>query len=193
MKRPIDIAPDDFIAYRDEIMLVSTEENALGRLVTFQITDDVEFCPFTQAFNRNRGGGVRYFAGFIELDEDEEPINQRKRKIVERNKEPIPIKNIVRDAGIRCRSLQFHRWVKIRLQAMTPEERRAFVKKTKIPYDIVNQGLEAMSNPKIATEWAKFYIYFVCNIKSRRELGERKGAAAKYSQGIMIPYDRWVN
>lgn len=194
MKSPIEIAPEDFIFYHDEMMLVNVEETASGRMATFQIPDESDICQFQNAMQRNKGPGTRFYATFIEVNDHDEPINQRKRKNVEQDKPPSPIKNVVTDAAMKCRSRNFQRWVYLQLNNMPQAIWDEFLHKTKIPYDIAQGGIKAMiQSEKVGTEWAKYYIYWVCKVRSRRDIGTKRGAANRYYQGIIIPFDKWAN
>ena len=194
MKTPIEIAPHDFQFYADELQLISVEETEQGQMVTLQIAPDIKACPFSRAKQRNGGPGTRFYAVFIEIDDDDEPINQRKRRVVEQDAKPVPIKSATTDSAIRCNNPAFQRFAAEQLSAMDVLSKKEMVAKLKMPHDLVSRGLtEGMKNSKTAAEWAKFYIYWVCKIHSRRELSSKKAARDRYYQGIVIPFDRWAN
>lgn len=113
--------------------------------------------------------GTRFHMVLVEVDDDEQPIDQKLKKKLEaelaRDKKGG---KLARDCGILCNDHDFHLYLK-----SIDRLRRSWDKKTR-------------------ATMSRNYVLEMCKIKSRRELDHDPTAAAAYQNLIVEPFHEYT-
>jgi hypothetical protein len=128
-------------ALQFEALKVALKQDATGYVLTVKIHPDEIPEELLRDFV-----GARYMVAMARVNDDETAI---------------PYKNRVKEAGMRCREIQFQEFLKQRY------------------------GLDDKSE-KIATD----FVYEFCNVKSRTELNGNKEAQDSWDS-LLKEYDEW--
>lgn len=150
------------VVYEDEVMLAGwNDSQTTGHTVKLWLCSDKMGHPF-EGFTRK----VDHFAiSLVELDDDQEPIDQKMRDRVERK---VPVnERLSYAAAMVCKNPRFWQWCQ-------------------------ENGYTLAGNPVIDEESAKLWMYMMCNITTRASLDdrERMDAIEKF-QDIRRDFARW--
>lgn len=159
--------------FRGEMMLAGGG-NPLGQgmWVKFWLDEDASSHPFAGCSGR-RGDepGDMFMAAFVELDDDDRPINQQKRGRVERHGKGGGA--LARWAAIQCTSSMF-------LQYLSEN--------VTLP-DGNTRPVEWWQRPDYVARWMRW----MCQIESRADLDNNPEAANVFHNKIRRPYSEWRN
>ncbi len=164
---------DDQIFFQGEMMLAGGG-NPLGQgmWVRFWLDEEASSHPFAGcAGRRGDDPGDMFEAAFVELDDDDRPINQEKRDRVERHKKPN--NPLCRWAASRSHDKLFLHYLAENIQL--PNKKTRSVKWWDSP------GEERVAR----------YIRWVCQIESRSDLDKNPKAAELFHERIRRPYSEW--
>lgn len=160
-----------FAVYASQAMLRGSDDDS----VTLWLDGGYDQNPFSRgkADPEHPQHGTRYLVFAIEIDDNEMLIDQTIRdKLIEATKSAfVSVKEAkaVQKAAIMCKDWDFHAFVHQQVKNFTTEEKAAFIL-TGIPRWLTDMGLQGFKDPKHADEWCKYFLYYRCNITSRRQL-----------------------
>lgn len=158
-----------------EMMLMGGGEPlAQGQWVKFWIHDDSqEHNPFAGYSGRNRDElGDKFMVAFVELDEDDMPVNQVKQARVEKAVNGKKQRTLSQYAWSLCNNENFLNYL----------HEKQFVKGKQMP-------VEWWGDPE--AQPAAIFIRWKCEIQSRGELDSNPMAAKIFHEKIREPYSRW--
>jgi hypothetical protein len=162
---------EDQVFFQGEMMLAGGG-NPLGQgmWVKFWIDEDAASHPFSGcAGRRGNDPGDLFEAAFVELDDDDQPINQEKRGRVERANRQQG--SLCRWAAARSHDKLFLQW----LSEVMP-----------MP-DRLTRPVSWWEQDDRVARW----IRWVCQIESRADLDKNTKAAEKCHDRIRRPYSEW--
>ena len=181
------MSDDPYIVFEDELQMVHWRDDASGGMtVTFRVASpEYDAHPF-----KRFAVGARLFARMIEIGDDEQPVNQEQRERIRAAMAERETKGgrLARDAGILCNNPAYQRFVVELMLHSSPADKRTTA--ASMPTVLVNALKEnkVLDDPRMAGELAKWHVYRLCGIKSRRELDHRQDAANRYEQFILKPW-----
>jgi len=149
----------DLLVYNDEAMLAGWGDSQNGGMtVTFWLAEDRLGHPFT-GWARH----TEFVVVLVELDEAEEPVNQKVRAKVEAASEK-PSARLSYSAAMLCRQPQFWQWLNEEL------------------------SIEPIEGEVDAAEFVRNSL----KINSRGVLDTDQRAAELYRRRILVPYEEWL-
>lgn len=158
--RAVFAASEDDISYNDEVMLKGWSDGTTGWKLTLWIhANEAGLHPFMDSQK-----GSTYGLVMVELDDDQEPINQVRREIVESSAK-YKRKTLANYAAILCERPEFLRFLTEKEVLCTTER---------------DQSLRA-------ADWVRN----ICGISSRRELDTNNSAARLFHKNVREPYAQW--
>jgi len=166
--------PDAYLVFYGEMLLKDWGDNSAGESAEFWLTVDGAH-PFKNFKSSKRSvGGSRFIAFIVEVDDDESFVNQDKKNEI-KNAITSAVRNGKHSQGaaMLCKEPDFHQYLIKRLTRLQPEEKRLFA--MTLPHglyaEITKTKMQVLTDDKIKGElFAKMFIYWWCDIKSRREL-----------------------
>jgi len=166
---------DEQVFFQGEMMLAGGG-NPLGQgmWVRFWLDEDASLHPFAGCAGR-RGDepGDMFEAAFVELDDDDQPINQEKRERVEKA-------NQGRKGGPLCRWAAMRSHDKLFLHYMAENIQLPNGKTRSVAW------WSAPGEERVAR-----YIRWVCQVESRADLDANARAAETFHERIRRPYSEW--
>lgn len=164
-----------FLAITAEVQLADFGETAAsGPYTKFRHPDhdDLEIFRGKDRATRTKTG-TRYMMLLVEIQDDEKPVNQEKRKDLERATTNKKGGALSRNAGALCSDKKYQEF----LRTTKPQ---------------LFAGFHGPVNVHTPSEVAKLHIYAVCKITSRAELDYFTDAAAAYKSFIKAPFNQWM-
>lgn len=191
-QRPPDGDALDFIVFEDELQVLDWQDSARGGMVvTFRVPNtEHDSHPFKRFHT-----GCRFYARMVEIGDDEQPVNQAQKARIQDALREREVKGgrVSKEAGILCNDPKFQEFVVDTLLTMSPADKRMM--SAELPHDMVKalkeSPLDLLKDPRMSGELAKWYMYTMCKIKSRRELDHKTDAYQRYQQHVMRPYIQW--
>lgn len=193
------MADDDLlnlIAFEDEVQIVDWHDSPRGAKVTFLLPAEYAAHPF-----KTFRDGTRFFARFIELDDQDNPVDQAKRDEVARMMDRREGRGgrLSKEAAMLCKNIRFHEYIRHTLFSLSGEEKTEL--SMTFPHSVVKllkeKGPAAFDEPQSAEMISVYYLYSICEIKSRRELdqatasGRTPARVTKYHSLIVEPFYKW--
>jgi len=151
--------------YLDEAMLAGWNDSQQnGHTVKFWLCNDVMGHPF-EGYSRTQ----EFALVLTELDDDNEPIDQKMREKVEQQHDTgrQKMSNV---AAMFCRTPEFWLWIS----------------ETKYLDGIADMNV---TNEELAKQW----IYQVLGVTSRAELDQDQQLATQFQRKVIEPYQQWFN
>lgn len=159
--------------YNGEVMLMSGG-NPLGQgmWVSFWLDDDTSEHPFCGCTGRTRTTpGDMFAAVFVELDDDDEPINQEKRARIEKIQDGRG-GNLARFAAQLCLNENFLQYLSEKVPVGDPPEQRS---------------KEWWGADEHAARWVRW----ICKVESRADLDHNPQAAEIFHTQVREPFRDW--
>lgn len=184
-------APERFAVYASQAMLRSFDDDS----VTLWLDGDYDNNPFAgKVAPEHPTNGTRYLIFAVEIDDDESPIDvdMRARFLAAADtifKPATKAEKVVQRAALLCKAHDFHRFVHYKISHLTDEQKNAFIL-TGIPRWLTDLGLRSFSEPQHAEEWCKYYLYYRCNVTSRRQLGFKVKAREAFD-AVRREHEAW--
>lgn len=152
------------VAFHDEVQFCGWADNhTSGPRVTFWLADGDQL-SFFRALTTKKGGraGQRFYMTLVEIQDDERPVDQEKRRQIEEATRGGPLS---KHAAMLCRDEAFRRWL---------------------------AEMEQMDASDVTEEIAADWIRGQCGVESRAELDHNVGAAQKYHNLVREPFIEWL-
>lgn len=171
--------PDRYTVYSGEAMLKDFD----GESVSLWLSDSAALQGHTKNPEHPEKGS-RYLMVLVEIGDDEQPIDVDMREqftgvLKELVKPMTTPEKVVKQAALLCKDRDFHRFVHTSLKDMTEDQKLLFFR-SGVPRWLTDLGLGSFNQPEHAEEWAKYYLYYRCNIHSRKQLGFRNEYKDKF-------------
>lgn len=186
--------PDAFLVYYGEMLLRDWGDNSSGESVEFWLNGDGAH-PFKNFKSSKRSvGGTRFIAFIVEVDDDESFVNQTKKTALKKAiSETVRNGKHSQGAALICKQPEFHKYLTQRVTRLDPEQKRLFA--TTLPHglytDITKTKMQILvDEPEKGELFAKCFLYWWCNMKSRRELDYAPKKFEAYRQ-IQEDYFNW--
>lgn len=187
--------PEEYLVYYGEMSLKDWADNAQGESAEFWLDGQQDIHPFKPFKHSKRTpGGARFIALFIEIADDDKPVNQEQRKRVE-NALLGHVKGAkhAQAAGMTCKEKAFHEYLIVRSTRLDPQEKRAFT--ATLPHGLYKSMVETkmkiiLDDPIVGEEFAKHFLYWHCAIRSRRDL-DRKPKSFNEFSNLRDDYYKW--
>lgn len=195
-RRMTEEKPNPLIAFEDEMQILDWVDSPRGAKVTFLLPGEYSIHPFKQFRS-----STRFFARFLELDDQDQIVDQERREEVARimDRREGRGARLSREAAFLCKNTKFHEYICRTLFSLTGVEKQDLART--FPHSLVTQlraeGSRVMDEPERAEVVSTYYIYHVCDIKSRRELdqatpsGKENRKAMKFHALIVEPFYKW--
>lgn len=186
--------PDAFTVYYGEMCLKDWADNAAGESVEFWL-DGVGVHPFKHFKSSKRSvGGSRFLAFVVEIDDDQTPINQKQKEAIKQ-----AISNKIRngkhsqEAALICKQTEFHRYLITRIGRLDPDEKRIFA--ATLPHGLYSEMVSTKmqiitDDPSKGELLSKLFLYWWCDMKSRREL-DYSPKKFNFYQEVKDDYFKW--
>lgn len=164
---------EDQTYFEGEMMLLSGG-NPLGQgmWVSFWLDDEGTDHPFSGCSGRSgEHPGDLFSVVFVELDDDDHPVNQHKRQRVEAVHRPRG-GALARLAGQFCANEMFFQWLSEQVPVGDPPQSR--------PPSWWREN-----------DHAARWIRWVCGVESRADLDNNERAASRFHERVRIPFRDW--
>jgi hypothetical protein len=143
-----------------------------GYWVKFWLDEDQHHHPFAGFKARNNDEpGDMFMAAFVELDDDETPIDQEQRKRVEEAHGRKP-QRLSQYAALLCENPMFHQFLSER---------------------VTYKGKQVTSEHWGSNDNAAKWVRYKCHVESRSQLDSDSTAAERFHQLVRKPYTAWRN
>lgn len=185
--------PDNYALYSGEVMLKEFDQDTVTLWLN-GLYDDNPFSTGRTSPGRPNGG-TRYLILAVEIGDDEMPVDIDKRaRLMEATKHAFkddsPGDKVVKKAAIMCKDRDFQRYVYRCINNFSKEQQAAFWLTSAIPAHLANQGIQSMGNPELAEQWCKHFIYYYCDVQSRRNLGFYPKKRSLFNR-LMHEFENW--
>lgn len=157
---------DGIIAFQDQIILLDSKwSDTRGHTSNIQLVSDDDGGHPLRDFKK----GTRFHIVMVELADDEEPIDQKLKKKLEKElKESNKGGKHSNNCGMLCKTRDFHRYLKSMGRIL-----RHWDEKTR-------------------EKMARQYVLDMLKIKSRAQIDHDKTTIASYNNLIVDPYYKWL-
>ena len=148
--------------YEDEAMLAGwNDSQQKGHTVKLWLCNDNMGHPFDGVSRK-----TELVVSLVELDDDQEPVDQKMRDKVEKQVDTgrQKLSNV---AAMFCRTAEFWEWV--------------------------NKRDDILATPVLGEEVCKLWMYQEMGISSRADIDSDKQAANRFVQDIVEPYQKWYS
>jgi len=186
------------IAFQGELWLRNWKENADGREVSFgmPVSEEDSTHPFRQYMSAG-GRGTRFYAVLVAMDDNDQPVDSDRRAKVHAALDEHELKGgkISQQAGRMCKDPYFHDYVAyVLLDGSEPQDRRDLARQ--MPYWVVSilrkKGRKAFADLKTARDIATYYVYSMCDIRTRKTLDHNVSAKRRWQAYVLEPYHHWL-
>lgn len=162
--------PERYLVYSGEAMLRDYD----GESVSLWLSDPAKLEGHKRSAD-HPDKGTRYLMVLVEIGDDQEPIDvDLREQFVGALKETVkPLttpEKIVKQAALLCKDRDFHRFVHAQIKGFSDEQKTAYIA-SGVPRWLTDLGLGSFNEPAHAEEWAKYYLYYRCQVHSRKQLG----------------------
>lgn len=155
------------MVYKDEMMLAGWNDSQQnGHTVKFWLCADKMGHPF-EGYERKKD---KFYVSLVELDDDNEPIDQKMRDRVEQQQKR-PSERVSYVAAMLCKNEGFHTYV-LEQTEYTPQ-------------DIEVMGIEDIE------DYCRQWMCYELEIKSRAELDKSDVLAQRFHETIRNPFVEW--
>jgi hypothetical protein len=184
--------PERYAVYASEVMLSDFDNET----VTFWLDGDYDKNPFSMGKRAidHPDHGTRYLVFAVEIDDHDIPVDiDMRQRFIDATGEifkPVTqIDKVVQKAALLCKDRDFQRFVYSQIKHFTDEQKSAFIL-SGIPAHLTARRLDSMKEPEHAEQWCKYYLYYRCDVSSRRQLGFYVKAREAFAQ-VQTDFNNW--